>query len=262
MRKIILIVCILLVVSISASILTACNGLDFGNILDNAVWPYEDEADDEIILNFAAILGDVYVGKYACRVTIDEDGPGVLLPYTYTVTYIANKPTNKSRITYEKDAVKISVLTINTTTYYINEVTNTSSTSPTEEYLSVESSINDAFKYGRVEMNDAEDRIRWVCRSKTEDVEIVNSDGESESTIEFLYWDLEYPTEEGTGVLGEAGEKLTLNFRKVVTPMLEKLSYEVVTGSSPTYTVTKTIEVYPLFDYTYVPVDADFAIPA
>lgn len=261
MRKIILIVCILLVVSISASILTACNGLDFGNILDNAVWPYEDEADEEIILNFAAILGDVYVGKYACRVTIDEDGPGVLLPYTYTVTYIANKPTNKSRITYEKDAVKISVIINDNTTYYYNEVANTYSTSPTAEYLLVATSIANAMKYGIVEMNDAEDRVRWVCRSKTEDVEIVNSDGESESTIEFLYWDLEYPVGD-TGVLGEEGEKLTLNFRKVVTPMLEKLSYEVVTGSSPTYTVTKTIEVYPLFDYTYVPVDADFAIPA
>lgn len=261
MRKIILIVCILLVVSISASILTACNGLDFGNILDNAVWPYEDDADDEIILNFAAILGDVYVGKYACRVTIDEDGPGVLLPYTYTVTYIANKPTNKSRITYEKDAVKISVIINDNTTYYYNEVANTYSTSPTAEYLLVATSIANAMKYGIVEMNDAEDRVRWVCRSKTEDVEIVNSDGESESTIEFLYWDLEYPVGD-TGVLGEEGEKLTLNFRKVVTPMLEKLSYEVVTGSSPTYTVTKTIEVYPLFDYTYVPVDADFAIPA
>lgn len=261
MRKIILIVCILLVVSISASILTACNGLDLGNILDNAVWPYEDDADEEIILNFAAILGDVYVGKYACRVTIDEDGPGVLLPYTYTVTYIANKPTNKSRITYEKDAVKISVIINDNTTYYYNEVANTYSTSPTAEYLLVATSIANAMKYGIVEMNDAEDRVRWVCRSKTEDVEIVNSDGESESTIEFLYWDLEYPVGD-TGVLGEEGEKLTLNFRKVVTPMLEKLSYEVVTGSSPTYTVTKTIEVYPLFDYTYVPVDADFAIPA
>lgn len=265
MKKIILIISFVLLLTLSITMLTACSGFNFGGLdLSGVVWPFGEDADDEISLIFTGIQKEDFMGKYACQITMDTDGPGPNLPETYKVTYIADKSgeTIKEKYTYEKGADVYSAIKIGAQTYYVNEVEGTYSEEPGLESIVVSLAIANALHYGIVEFKDGNDRTRWACQSKTEDVSITNYENVSEKTIQFIYWDTEYASENDfTGVTNEYGEKLTVNFKKILAPVIAKLYYEIVSEASP-HVVTKTVTAYPIFFVDYAVLATDFDLPA
>lgn len=262
MKKVILIISTVLLLVFTGTFLIACDGFNLD--LSGAVWPFEEEADDEIQLNFEAIMADDYKGKYGCKIILDSDGAGPLPSSSYTVTYYSDKSgaIDKEKFTYVKDSDVYSTLRIGEETYYIDENAGTYSESPNATFIIIALAVANAMEYGVVEFEDEQDRVKWACQSKTEDVSITNFEGSSEETIQFVYWDIEFSSEQDlTGTANEYGERMTVNFKKQITPMLAMMYYETVSQAEPSI-VTKTVTAYPIFALDYVITDADFELPA
>jgi hypothetical protein len=262
MKKSIWIISAVLLLVFTGTFLIACDGFNLD--LSGAVWPFEEEADDEIQLNFEAIMADDYKGKYGCKIIMDPDGDGPTPSSSYTVTYYADKSgaIDKEKFTYVKDSDVYSTLKIGEDTYYINDNAGTYSETLDATFILMALAVGNAMQYGVVEFTDEQDRIKWVCQSKTEDVSITNFEGSAEDTIQFIYWDKEFSSEQDlTGTANEYGERMTVNFKKQITPMIAMMYYETVSQAEPSL-VTKTVTAYPIFAFDYVITDADFELPA
>lgn len=231
--------------------MASCN-FDFGTALqdaiDNAVWPYSENGETEINTNFAALLGDDYIGVYGWTVTINDNG----VTDTFDLTYYSDKSgeTEKQKFVYEKGTTKLVRLVLGEDTYYIDETNKTVTSTNNSTFTPMVMPTFYGLKYGIIELLDDEEVPQWTFVSKTEDVSITNSAGANESVIEYVYNSVEATD-------SVASTKMVIDFQKVITPMLARIYYEVYSNS----VLDKTITVYNKLHTGEEVTVADFAIP-
>lgn len=223
-----------------------CDGL-LGNIIDNAVFPYSENGEQEIELNFAAILSDTYKGINEWTVTIVEGEE----TDTFNVKYYADKSgeTDYQKLVYIKDNSELFTIIIvgKNTYYYIDEVNKTVSQNSTGYTEQLAACISGA-AYGIVDLKNNEDEANWTFVAKR-DATVNNSSEADEAVVEYEYTSVEQ-------TLSTKSVKLLVDFRKVITPVIARLYYEITIDGE----LDRTITVYPTL-HTAMPEEGTFTVP-
>jgi hypothetical protein len=246
MKKFFVIVMIL----ICSFAFTAC--IDFGeilgNVLKNAVWEYSEDGKAEIELNFAALLDEEgeYVGVNEWDISyVDGEETGSFNMVLYT-----DRVNQRQKWVYNAGGDTLVYLDLGQTKYYINETDKKYSTSYNSAEFGelVTAGFYTAF-CGTVDLG-TEEAPKWSFVEKKGEVSITNSDGESESVIEYLYESVE--TENST-----SSTTVLFDFKKQITPAIERMFFEFSSNDE----VTQTVTVYITQRVSDTVDDSTFTIP-
>lgn len=254
MKRVKFVSAIILLLAIAAISMTACDPEAIKDVLDKTVWTYSATGETEINLNFAAVKKEDFKGIYEWDIKVTENSE----TKTYNVKYYADgtgdvKKTKSVIISGDKT---FAVLSLKPSTgdpagYYIDETAKTATQTYKQEYAAMLNAIMYAGKYGMVNLIDEEDNLpNWTFVAKRDDVSISDKDGKALDTVEYEYvgaLETEYPSDD---------VKLLLNFKKVITPVLYRMLYNIYENGA----LKTTIEVFITL-HTESVTEADFAIP-
>ncbi|MDD4840273.1 MAG: hypothetical protein PHE93_06400 [Clostridia bacterium] len=239
----------------STAMFAACD-FDFNKFIEENEWPYSENGEAEIELNFSALLADDFTGIY------EWNGEVVAEETTaFNLKYYADKSgtTKMQKYVYTTDDKELAVLNIyegdeDGTTYYINETNNTYSTAYTSEFEELMFAVMGAGRYGIIQLNDEEDQPQWTFTEKREDITVKNSSGADEATVEYEYASVEEENSNERTVM-------LVNFRKVLTPVIARLEYKIYSDVSTTEVLDSTVTIYIIL-HSDAPVEADFTVPS
>ena len=230
-------------------LMVSCNfGEALQDALEKAVWSYSDKGEAEINLNYQALLSDTYKGTFQWNITVNEAETDT----SYSLKYYADKSgeTKKEKYVCEKDGVTLTRIIIDDVHYYINETAKTVSTTLTQEFNTNATSILYAIKFGIVDLEDDESQPLWTFLSKAESKTVTNSAGTEEDTVEYQYTSVE-------DTYSTMSTHMYVNFRKIITPVIVRLYYELYSND----VLSKTVTVYPSYNIEEEVDDTTFTIP-
>lgn len=233
-------------------VFSACDGL--ADFLKNTVYPYSDTGENEINMNFAAFTDETSQaeGVFEWRFHIVE---GEVVKDTNLLIFMKRTAElNNLKITYTEGGNDYAMLSVGETKYYINETakTYTNSVSSGSE-IALNASL--MIFYGIVQLKDDDDNPNWTFVSKNDSAKITNYEGNEEEVVSYIY---ERVHEALPQVEAPQNNKLrlTVDFKKVITPVATRLFYEYIEND----VVVKTVTVHRIFKNDAI-TETTFAVP-
>lgn len=216
------------------------------DILENTVWNYSNEGENEIKMNFSALTSETYKGIFEWNITVNKNGNSS----TFNLKYYADKSgeIKKEKFIYEKGDTKLVRLKLGDDVYYIDE-TNKTVNYDSEIFAAAAQPMIYAAKYGIIELENKNAEKQWTFIGKKDSVSVINSEGASEDSIEYEYSSVE---EQGS----TNSTKMLINFRKVITPLIARIYYEVYSNN----VLSEKITVYTIL-HTEEITDSVFVVP-
>lgn len=211
--------------------------------IDDAVWEYSENGEAEINLNFDAIKGENFKGIFEWDIELAENGKDIK---EINYKYYADKSQipNKEKFIYTTAEETLTVLKVEEKDYYINEIEKTVSSTYISEFGSVTSFFMFVNTLGIINLDDEE--MPWTFVEQNENVTISNIEGEDEEVIEYVY----------SKTNGEYRYQVFIGFKKVITPVLARLYYDIYKNEEKTGTLTMFLPLH-----TEEVKETDFEIP-
>lgn len=254
MKRVKFVSAIILLLAIAAISMTACDPEAINDALKKAVWEYSATGETEINLNFAAVKKEDFKGIYEWDIKVTENSE----TKTYNVKFYADgtgdvKKTKSVIISGDKTFAVLSLRpsTGDATGYYIDETAKTATQTYKQEFSGMLSAVMYVGMYGMMNFtNENDDLPNWSFVEKRDAVSISDKDGNAMDTVEYEYVGVRqegFPSDD---------VRILLNFKKVITPMLYRMLYNVYEDD----VLKTTIEIF-ITMHTESVTEADFAIP-
>lgn len=209
---------------------SACEGLT--EYLKTAVWPYSDDGEQEIKLNFVAFTTSGEAGgAFEWRFNFVSEEKNVTL-YLFLEKKAEGE---KFKCAFTDNQVNYAYLALGDDKYFINQTENTFKT-PTEELSESEILLERMLDYGIVHLKNDQGIANWNFVSKNAESKITNYKGLEEDVITYIYESAE----------GEGGSKtqLRFDFKKALVPALVRMQYEIFDNN----TLVETIIIHNVLE--------------